>query len=116
MLPRGLQRFFWDVRFDTIDPVQHQRYVIERLLDRGDVPAVRWLLGYYSPASMITVLKQTRVLSRKSATFWALYFHVNPTEVPCIQKSWLRRLPPVSKSQSQFSRVSLPVNQSTGGV
>lgn len=88
MLPHEYQRFFWDVDFAALDRSAHQRYIIERLLEVGDLPALRWLLTSYASPDIIDVIKHTRSLSPRSATLWALYFNLNPTEVPCIQKSW----------------------------
>jgi hypothetical protein len=92
MVPQKLQRFFWDTKCIDLDVQKNAPYVIERLLEVGDSDAVVWLLQLY-PDSLITrVLKQTRSLSPRSANFWAIYFHLNPAEVPCIQKSWPQKL------------------------
>ncbi len=98
MLPQEYQRFFWDVDFATLDCSTHQRYIIERLLEVGDVSATRWLRATYTSSAIIDVIKHTRSLSPRSATFWALYFNLNHAEVPCIQKSW--RTPPLAVSKN----------------
>lgn len=99
MLPSEYKRFFWDVDFAALDRRAHQRYIIERLLEVGDLPAVRWLLASYASPDIIDVITHTRSLSPRSATLWALYFNLNPTEVPCIQKSW-RKLNSSPKSDT----------------
>lgn len=98
MLPNSHHRFFWDCSPEQLDLNQNSPYIIERLMDTGDMDAVRWMLGAYPREKLISVLKSTRSLTRKSAHFWALYFNINPTEVPCTQKSWLPQRRSVSKN------------------
>lgn len=88
MLPSYLHRFFWDTTPSGIEIQTNAAYVIERLMETGDMDAVKWMLATYPREKMISTLKVTRSLTPKSANFWALYFNINPTEVPCIRKSW----------------------------
>jgi hypothetical protein len=87
MLPANLHRFFWDVCPADVDIQPHAAYIIERLMEAGDVEAVKWMLATYPREKMILTLKTTRSLTPKSAHFWAFYFNLNPTEVSCIRKS-----------------------------
>jgi hypothetical protein len=82
-LPQHAYRFFWDVDPLTLDVATYRRYVVERLLELGDLPAVRWMLATFSPPEIVDVLKTSRRLSRLSANFWALYFGVNKEDLPC---------------------------------
>lgn len=91
MLPNLVHRFFWDTDPDGIEVQAHATYIIERLMEVGDMGASRWMLAAFSREKIVSVLKTTRSLTPKSAHFWALYFNLNPDEVPCIRKSW--RLP-----------------------
>ena len=65
-------------------------YVVERLLELGDVPAVRWMLASFSPQEIIRVLETSRRLSTLSANFWALYFDVDKENVLCLSTRSLR--------------------------
>lgn len=84
VLPSYTYRFFWDVDPATLDVSAYRRYVVERLLELGDVPAVRWLLANFSPNEIIDVLRTSRRLSRLSANFWAVYFGVDKEDLPCL--------------------------------
>ncbi|MBI4238959.1 MAG: hypothetical protein HY696_11185 [Deltaproteobacteria bacterium] len=93
MIPALLSRFFWDVQAATLDLNRHAPYIIERLLECGDLDAVRWLLATYSPTDIVAVLHSARGLSARSRRYWSLYF--DRPEVACTNPSWLPT-PPVS--------------------
>jgi hypothetical protein len=38
------ERFFWDASSDSISILQHERYIIERLLNEGDLQSLKWLM------------------------------------------------------------------------
>src|SRR5262245_26057051 len=40
---RFRRSLFWDADPASIDPRRHARYIIERILDLGDVEEVRWM-------------------------------------------------------------------------
>ena len=82
--PHSTHRFFWDVDPTQLDADAYPHYVLERLLDLGDVAAVRWMLASFSAPEIIDVLKTSRRLSPLSANFWALYFGVDKADVPCL--------------------------------
>jgi len=87
-IPLFAQRYFWDVNARTLDADRYATYIIERLLEWGDLASVRWLLQRYSRRKIIGVLKKTRALSRMSANFWAVYFGVPRNEIRCLSKRY----------------------------
>jgi hypothetical protein len=42
-LPECAYRYFWDVDPVTLDVSKYPRYVIERLMEYGDLPSVCWM-------------------------------------------------------------------------
>ena len=91
-LPSFARRYFWDVDARKLDADKYAGYVIERLLELGDLQAVRWLLQKYSRRRIVAVLKKTRSLSKPSANFWALYFRVPRNEIRCLSKHYQKQL------------------------
>ena len=73
-LPEFLRPYFWEVRFEELDSRRRARYIIERVLEYGDVPAVQWLFRTYPQENIREALTHSRALSQKSANFWALFF------------------------------------------
>jgi hypothetical protein len=45
--PIFLKRVFWDVDFESIDYDAKFKFVIERVMDRGDVADIRECIRYY---------------------------------------------------------------------
>jgi len=86
MIPRHLRPFFWDVDVTAFDPHCYPEYTIARLLEFGDAPAIAWLREAFSEEEIRRVVRAERRLSRKSATFWALVYHVPPEQVAALQR------------------------------
>lgn len=89
-LPSFLKKYFWDVRFEKIDPEQRQLYIVERLLEYGDERAITWLFGTFGTGPAKKVLREQRGLSPKSANFWARYLNMPVHQVLCLKKSYLK--------------------------
>ena len=90
-LPEHLRPLFWDTDFDQLRVEGHERYVIARVLEYGDVPAVRWLMNRFSKEQIAETLRRTRRLSPKSAHFWASILDVPTGEIRCLNRSFRRR-------------------------
>ena len=94
-LPEFTHRFFWDIDPTQIDPEAHPEYVVERLLELGDLRAVRGMLTSFPPQLIIRVLMSSRRLSPFSANFWALFFDVDKENVLCLSTPSLREPGPI---------------------
>jgi excisionase family DNA binding protein len=73
-VPNALLSLFWDA--DTKSLTSHDEVVIERVLEQGDLGAIRWLLESCDRSRLLKFLngKGQRRLSKKSLNFWSLYF------------------------------------------
>jgi len=85
-LPDSAKKYFWDVNADKLDVSKHSRYVIERLLEYADFPELRWLFQHFERDEIISVLKQSRFLSVRSANYWSRMLRVPKQEVLCLNK------------------------------
>lgn len=84
------QYLFWDVDRGNLDPKRHRKFIIERILARGDVDDVRFAKKEYGEDAIKETLLQSRSLDAKSLFFWCLYFNINAQQ--CIKKpSLLKR-------------------------
>jgi hypothetical protein len=83
----AVRKFFRDVNPDKLDFGRDSNYIIGRLLETGDVAAVRWMLATFDHDSIRRVLKTKRALSRRSAVFWRHFFSIPENEIICLQKS-----------------------------
>lgn len=84
----NLSKYFWDVDINKIDFEGDYQYVINRLLDKGDLVAANWVLHNYSINKVVETLKSRRDFSAKSGTFWANYLNIPLTEVACLKQSY----------------------------
>lgn len=69
MVPDELQALFWDTKLTEFHPAAHPDYTIFRVLEYGDVPAVRWLRKTFPDHEIQRVVRTGHRLSPKSATF-----------------------------------------------
>ena len=73
-LPESMYRLFWDVDPAGIDLKRHSRYIIERVLEFGNLTDVCWLQRHYPTAHIMEVCESSRRLSQKSRNFWRIWF------------------------------------------
>lgn len=79
-LPEFLTPLFWDVDPGSLLP-GHESFVIERILNYGDIPAIRWMWQQFPDDAVISVIRNSRRLTRKAARFWALVYNIPTDEV-----------------------------------
>ena len=84
----NLSKYFWDVDVNKIDFESDYLYVINRLLDKGDLAAGSWVLKNYPIEKIVETLKSRHDFSPKSGTFWANYLNVPTSEVACLKPSY----------------------------
>lgn len=89
-LPEFLKPYFWDVEFEEIKVGESEMFVTKRIIDRGDSKSLHWLRQHYSKDTILRLLKESRDLSAKTATFWADYLGLKHSEVLCLQKPYSR--------------------------
>lgn len=78
-------RYFWDSNVDAIDLNQSAGYIVDRILELGDIDAFGWLLKKYGDQLIIDRIKKSRQISLKSAHFFMLYFGLKPDNIVCLQ-------------------------------
>jgi hypothetical protein len=68
------QTLFWDVNPENIDVKKNARYIIERILEFGNIDEVAWVLKFYPKSVIKKVMRLPRVqLSDKSKALWSLF-------------------------------------------
>jgi hypothetical protein len=87
-LPGFLKPYFWDVDFEKLDLDKSRRFILNRVIDRGNTPSLRWALSIYSKDEIRELILTSRDLSRKTANFWADMLAVDKSQVPCLQKPY----------------------------
>ena len=64
---------FWDTDPKKIDPEKNARYIIERVLEYGDLKEAGWVFAHYSKEKIREVIHLPRVQLRpQSKALWNL--------------------------------------------
>lgn len=87
-LPKHFKDYFWDVKFEALEVERSKHLIIKRVLDRGNLSDVRWLLKNYGQEEIKKVVTGTRDLARPTGNFWADILGIDKTQVPCLQKPY----------------------------
>jgi len=90
-LPLSFKKLFWDIDFSTLEKDKNKEFIIERVLEFGDVCDFEDLKKLYSLEDIKNVLKNSHNLSFKSANFYALILKVPRKEVLCLRKPLIQR-------------------------
>ena len=73
-VPERLKTLFWDTSIGKIHLRRNATYIIERVLELGDVDAAAWLRRVYPGQRIIDTLRTSRALTEKSRNFWMCWF------------------------------------------
>ena len=76
-VPPRFRPLFWDTSLENIHINRNARYIIERVLEFGDLAAVEWLQKVYPVRKIADVLKLSKVISEKSKNFWMIWFGID---------------------------------------
>ena len=79
-----LKRYFWDIDADHFDPRDYPSYTIARLLEYGNLEAVSWLRNNFEEETIKDVVRTSRELSPKTATFRALVYDLPSEEITAL--------------------------------
>lgn len=87
-IPEFLRPYFWDVEFEDLEIKKHAFLVIKRVLDRGNLRDIRWLVATYGKDSIKKVVIETKDLARPTGNFWADLLNIEKRRVQCLQKPY----------------------------
>ncbi|MCS7273488.1 MAG: hypothetical protein NZ550_04990 [Fimbriimonadales bacterium] len=89
--------------FRTLSPEKHQNYICLRIIEHGDLEALRWMLRYYGKRRIREWLVARRGLSPRALHFWRLVLNIPKRTVD----EWLRTCPEplwIAHSTKKWSR------------
>lgn len=89
-LPSYLKQYFWDVDFKKLDTEHSASYIIQRILDRGNDRAIKWMYKTYTKNLIKGVIAKRRGFSPKTANLWADLLNMDKNKVVCLQTPYLK--------------------------
>lgn len=90
-LPHQFHRYFWDTDPKKLDIIDKKDYVIKRILEMGDIAALKWLNQTYSRSQLTSTLTTSKQISQKSAQFFSLIYGVDPNRILCLKPEFLTK-------------------------
>lgn len=85
-MPAYVSTIFWE---SVPKYSKNDQYIVERIMDFGDTKQVKWMRQNYVDSKLKKFLKNSRVLSPKSANYWSLKLDIKPEIVKCLKKTFL---------------------------
>jgi hypothetical protein len=75
-IPERMRYLFWDTSLSKVHIKTNTRYIIERVLEFGDIYALEWLQRVYPARTIADVIFLSRIITEKSRNFWMLWFGI----------------------------------------
>lgn len=94
-IPKEWHQYFWEVKPEEVDLEKNDYYVIGRVLEHGNIAAVRKLRRHYGDQRLKQFLLSTyaRGLSKRIMRFWQVVLNLSSEE--CEQISSIRNKNPL---------------------
>lgn len=80
------KELFWDVDVNTLDEQTHKRYIIQQVLNFGNLEEFRALLRWYGQDMVREEAKKAGYLDPKTLAFVTSHFNINKNEMQCCIK------------------------------
>ncbi len=81
-----LKPIFWDTDINKLDIAKYKKYTIERILQNGRMEHINWMFQNFSDDEIIDAVKNSLVIDRRTANYWAFYYKINKDEIVCFTK------------------------------
>lgn len=85
------KRIFWDVDSESINFDTDDRFVIERVFDRGDVDDIRQARRYYGDKKIKNILTTSKYLFDETINFCSAIFDIPKDKFRCYTLKQLRQ-------------------------
>ena len=69
-LPNNLKKYFWDCDFESLNIKEYPVFIIERILNFGNLDSVRWLSFNTDETTIIRIINKSRNLTKKTKNYW----------------------------------------------
>jgi hypothetical protein len=77
------KRLFWDVEYDKIDWDDKWFWVIERVIQRGDMSDFGQVFHYYGRVKVKFVAKDAKYFDTRTLNFLKDYFKLQKSQIKC---------------------------------
>lgn len=102
-IPQQIRVLFWDTNPENLEYKKHKKYIIERILEYGDLSADVWLNSIYSEKDIIETVKTSKRISLLTAHFYSIVFNFEKTDTQAFKD------PNTPRSYQTFNFPKLPI-------
>jgi len=71
---------FWDAIVTDLDTTDHMQYIVPRVMDRGTLEDVRYVMALYGKPLIKDILTKASNLDDLTISFFANYFEIPKTD------------------------------------
>jgi hypothetical protein len=71
-IPENAKKYFWGDNLQDLSLQKHKKYIIQTLLEKGNIESIQWLFNVVTREEVKAMLPNLR-LSKKSSNFWKIY-------------------------------------------
>lgn len=71
-VPEYTKKYFWGDNLNDLSWPKHKKYIIQTLLEKGELDSLKWLFQNVSKEEVLELLPELRLLP-KSSNFWHIY-------------------------------------------
>lgn len=75
ILPESLEKYFWDCDFREMSMDKYAFFIAERILNFGDMAALKWLLLGTDKSFLEKLVRTSRNLDKKTKNYWKIILH-----------------------------------------
>jgi hypothetical protein len=77
------KHLFWDTNIDNIDLEKHSRFIIERVVMRGNISDWKWMRQIYSKEIISRKIVEIRYLDQKTLSFLSVIYKIPKEQFRC---------------------------------
>lgn len=88
-LPKTATKYFWDTRVENLSVNRDRTYIIERLLNMGDLEELDWVNKNYSKEMIAQTVQNSRQLTPKTGNFFSMYYGIPKESLVCMKKRFI---------------------------
>ena len=83
IIPGLSKHLFWDTDPNTINPDEHSKYIIAKVLQYGNYSDWKTIVAYYGLERIVKTAQTIRDLDKRTASFLSVLGDVPKTSFPC---------------------------------
>lgn len=81
-----LPNLFWDIDTSKLDWIRHRQIIVERVIQRGSLNAIKEMTDHYGIHELRNIIKQIPYLEKRDLAFVNIYFDIPLNELKCYSR------------------------------